>query len=87
MGLLLILVSGLVVGAIARAIVGSRQDMSLPTTIGVGALGSFVGGAVGSLLAGRSLLEINPAGLIGGALGALAVLCATGATGDRRLTA
>ena len=87
MGLILFLVFGLVVGAIARAIVPGRQDMGLPTTIGVGALGSFIGGAVGSLLSGRSLLEFNTAGLIGSALGALAVLFATSATGDRRLTA
>ena len=87
MGLLLTLVSGLVVGAIARAIVPGRQDMGLSTTIGVGLLGSLIGGALGTLLTGRSLLDFTTAGLLGSALGALAVLFATGATGERRLTA
>jgi len=87
MGLLLFLLFGLVVGAIARAIMPGRQDMGLPTAVGLGLLGSFVGGSFGSLLSGRSLLEFNTAGLMGSSLGALAVLFATGATGDRRLTA
>jgi len=86
MGLILFIVFGLVVGFIARAIMPGRQSMSLPMTAGLGVAGSFIGGAVGSLLSGRPLLEFNTAGLIGSVLGALAVLFAVGASG-RRLTA
>ena len=85
MGIILFLVFGLVVGLIARAIMPGRQSMSLPMTTGLGVVGSFLGGAVGSMLSGRPLLEFNTSGLIGSVLGALVVLFAVGAMGSRRL--
>ncbi len=86
MGIILFLVFGLVVGLIARAVMPGRQSMSLPMTAGLGVVGSFVGGAVGSLISGRPLLEFNTAGLIGSVIGALAVMLVVGASG-RRLAA
>ena len=83
MGLILFLVFGLVVGFIARAIMPGRQSMSLLMTTGLGVVGSFIGGAVGSLLSGRPLMEFNTAGLIGSVLGALAVMFAVGASSRR----
>ena len=84
MGLILFLVFGLVVGFIARAIMPGRQSMSLPMTAGLGVVGSFVGGAVGSLLSGRPLMEFNTSGLIGSVIGALAVMMIVGFAGSRR---
>ena len=86
MGLILFLIFGLVVGLIARAIMPGRQSMSLAMTTVLGVVGSFVGGAVGSLLSHGSLLEFNTAGLIGSVIGAIAVMFAVGASG-RSLTA
>lgn len=37
---------GLVAGAIARAIYPGKQDINLVGTIGLGILGSFIGGAI-----------------------------------------
>ncbi|RYE93325.1 MAG: GlsB/YeaQ/YmgE family stress response membrane protein [Myxococcales bacterium] len=84
MGIILFLVFGLVVGFLARAIMPGRQSMSLPMTAGLGVVGSFVGGAIGSMLSGRSLMEFNTSGIIGSVLGALAVMLIVGFAGGRR---
>ncbi len=50
--LVLLALSGLIIGAVARLIVPGRQSMGILATIGVGILGSFVGGLIGRLLFG-----------------------------------
>ncbi len=42
--LLLLAVSGLIVGALARLALPGRDPMSIPATIGIGVAGSFVAG-------------------------------------------
>jgi uncharacterized membrane protein YeaQ/YmgE (transglycosylase-associated protein family) len=42
--LILLAVQGLVIGALARLALPGRDPMSIPMTIGVGILGSFIGG-------------------------------------------
>ena len=84
MSIILFLVFGLVVGFIARAIMPGRQSMSLPMTAGLGMVGSFIGGAVGSMLSGRPLMEFNTSGIIGSVIGALVVMLAVGAMSGRR---
>jgi uncharacterized membrane protein YeaQ/YmgE (transglycosylase-associated protein family) len=42
--LILLVVQGLIIGALARLALPGRDPMSIPMTIGVGILGSFVGG-------------------------------------------
>jgi uncharacterized membrane protein YeaQ/YmgE (transglycosylase-associated protein family) len=42
--LLLLAVSGLIVGALARLALPGRDPMSIPATIGIGIAGSFVAG-------------------------------------------
>jgi uncharacterized membrane protein YeaQ/YmgE (transglycosylase-associated protein family) len=44
--LILIVIQGLIVGALARLALPGRDPMSIPMTIGVGILGSFLGGMV-----------------------------------------
>ena len=61
-----------------------KQGMGLVMTGLLGIVGSFVGGFVGSLLTGASVLEFNTSGLIGSVLGALAVLAVLGFAGRRR---
>ncbi len=65
---------GLIVGAIARLLVPGRQSMSLVATILLGIIGSFVGGFLGSLLFGGEIPLRNPAGWIGGIIGAVIAL-------------
>jgi uncharacterized membrane protein YeaQ/YmgE (transglycosylase-associated protein family) len=48
--LIALALSGLIVGALARLALPGRDPMSIPQTIGVGLLGSFLGGLVALLL-------------------------------------
>jgi uncharacterized membrane protein YeaQ/YmgE (transglycosylase-associated protein family) len=59
-----LIVTGLIVGALARLIVPGRQPMGIGLTILIGIAGSLLGGFVGRLIFGR------PGGFI------LAVVCA-----------
>jgi uncharacterized membrane protein YeaQ/YmgE (transglycosylase-associated protein family) len=49
---LLLVVSGLVVGALARLALPGRDPMTIPQTIGIGIAGSFVAGLVGAAIFG-----------------------------------
>lgn len=76
-GLLLAMVLvGLLAGAIARLVVPGRDPMSIPATILLGLVGSFVGGFLADALF-RSDAEdrgFGPAGLFGSIVGAVIVL-------------
>jgi uncharacterized membrane protein YeaQ/YmgE (transglycosylase-associated protein family) len=76
MGILLFIVFGFVIGLIARALLPGRQTMGLLMTAVLGMIGSFVGGFIGNLLAGRPLTELTSAGFFGSLIGALIVLAA-----------
>lgn len=48
--LISVVISGLIVGALARALIPGRQQISLLATAGIGIAGSVVGGIVGAML-------------------------------------
>ena len=50
--LILLAVTGLIVGALARLALPGRDPMSIPMTIGIGIAGSFIGGLLFLLLSG-----------------------------------
>lgn len=71
--ILALIVAGMAIGAIAQLLLGGRGyriDWQMAIIAGVG--GSFVGGLLGSLLAGDGL-AIRPSGIIGSVIGALIV--------------
>ena len=68
------LLFGFVVGLVARALYPGRQWIGFSRTVGLGLLGSFLGGAMGTLIAGGSLLQPHAAGFLGSILGAVVVL-------------
>jgi uncharacterized membrane protein YeaQ/YmgE (transglycosylase-associated protein family) len=75
LSLLWMLLIGLVVGAIARAIVPGPDPMMWWQTMLLGVVGSFVGGFVGSLLpGGRSPLDIGPSNIVLSVVGAVVAL-------------
>jgi uncharacterized membrane protein YeaQ/YmgE (transglycosylase-associated protein family) len=78
MGILLSLVFwllfGFVVGLIARAMYPSRQWIGFLPTAGLGLLGSFAGGVLGTLIAGGNLFRPHAAGFLGSIVGAVVVL-------------
>jgi uncharacterized membrane protein YeaQ/YmgE (transglycosylase-associated protein family) len=50
--LIVLAISGLFVGALARLALPGRDPMSIPATIGIGLAGSFVGGLLVYLISG-----------------------------------
>jgi uncharacterized membrane protein YeaQ/YmgE (transglycosylase-associated protein family) len=71
-----ILVIGLLAGALARLLVPGKQNLSVPMTIVLGVVGSFVGGFLGYLLFGKDSAQgfLQPSGVIGSIIGAVIVL-------------
>jgi len=74
MGIIGWIIFGFIVGALARLLMPGPQPMGCLLTILLGIAGSFLGGWLGSLLAGRPLDASQPAGWIGAVLGALLLL-------------
>ncbi len=66
------IVFGFLVGLIARGLVPGSQPLGCLRTIILGIAGSFVGGAIGYLFQGGSLIQSS--GWIGSMVGAIALL-------------
>lgn len=45
-----LIIAGGIIGLVARAVVPGEQNLSLPITVGLGAVGMFLGGIVGQIL-------------------------------------
>jgi uncharacterized membrane protein YeaQ/YmgE (transglycosylase-associated protein family) len=71
-----ILLFGMLVGAAAQLLLGTRgHGINWGTALAAGLLGAFVGGLLVSLLAGDGL-ELRPSGILGSIAGALLVTLA-----------
>ena len=68
--LIYLVISGLIVGALARLAVPGPDPMGILATIGLGLAGSFLGGIVAYVLFGR------PAGFVLSVMGAMVLLIA-----------
>lgn len=71
-----LIVVGLIAGAVGRLVVSGTGGMSIPLTIVLGIIGSFVGGFLGYVLFGKDAGAgaFQPAGLIGSIIGAIIVV-------------
>ena len=71
--ILAILLFGMLVGAAAQLVLGSRtHGINWTTALVAGLLGSFIGGLLISLLSGDGL-ALRPSGIIGSLVGAVIV--------------
>ncbi len=71
--ILMLLAVGLSAGWIAQVVFGDRRRIDWTLALIIGAIGSFVGGAIFSLLWGDGF-TIRPSGIIGSIIGAIIVL-------------
>jgi uncharacterized membrane protein YeaQ/YmgE (transglycosylase-associated protein family) len=70
-----IIIVGLIAGAIARLVIPGKQDIGIPMTIGIGIVGSFLGGFLGYLLHhDKAQGAVQTSGWIGSIIGAIIVL-------------
>src|SRR5215203_6692967 len=84
--IIVLLVVGLLAGALARLLVPGPDPMSLGATWLLGVLGSFLGGFLGYLLFGRDLDDgaVQVSGVIGSVIGAVILLLIYRAVSRRR---
>lgn len=84
-----LVVIGLFAGALARLIVPGKQDLSIPMTIGLGIIGSFVGGFLGYLIFHKDGDDgfFQKSGIIGSVIGAVIVLLVWQKFGGRKTKA
>ncbi|HEX9064658.1 MAG TPA: GlsB/YeaQ/YmgE family stress response membrane protein [Streptosporangiaceae bacterium] len=74
--LVVLLIVGLIAGAVARFVVPGRDPIGCLGTIVLGLVGSFVGGFIWNLIQYHRLApnKFHPVGIIGSILGAILVL-------------
>jgi uncharacterized membrane protein YeaQ/YmgE (transglycosylase-associated protein family) len=81
--ILALVVIPLAAGFVANLVVGKNQHFQNWELFVAGIIGSFVGGAIGNLIAGEGIFggdgfAIHPSGLIGSTIGAIIVLAIWG---------
>ena len=84
--IIVLLIVGLIVGAIARLLMPGRDSIGIVGTIVLGIVGSFVGGFLWELIEYHQI-ETTPfraVGIIGSVIGAVVVLLILRATGAER---
>jgi uncharacterized membrane protein YeaQ/YmgE (transglycosylase-associated protein family) len=78
------LVAGLIIGALARLIKPGKQNLSILATLGLGLVGSLIGGTIAWLLGTGSIWELNVLGFVLAVVAAVLLIgTAEGLTGRK----
>jgi uncharacterized membrane protein YeaQ/YmgE (transglycosylase-associated protein family) len=82
------LVAGLVIGALARLIKPGKQNLGLLATLGLGLVGSLIGGLIAQAFGTGSIWELNILGFILAVVAAVLLIgVAEGVAGKNRASA
>lgn len=64
MGFIGFIIAGLIIGALARLIKPGKQSLGILATLGLGIVGSIIGGLIAGLLGTGDIGELNVLGFI-----------------------
>jgi uncharacterized membrane protein YeaQ/YmgE (transglycosylase-associated protein family) len=79
------IVWGLIIGALARLIKPGRQNLSIAATLGLGLVGSVIGGLLASLIGTGSIFELDFLGVVFALIAAVLLIgVAEGITSGRK---
>ena len=78
------IIIGAIAGFLARALVPGKDSMSIPATILLGIVGSFVGGFLARLIGRGDGDGFSTAGIIGSVIGAIIALLIYNATAGKK---
>jgi len=80
------LVAGLIIGALARLLKPGKQNLGLLATLGLGVVGSLIGGTIAWLIGSGSIWELNILGFVLSVVAALLLVgTAEAVTGKDRV--
>ena len=79
-----LIIIGAIAGFLARLIVPGKDSMSIPATILLGIVGSFVGGFLASLIGRGDGSWLSTSGIIGSIIGAVIALLVYNAVTGRK---
>ncbi len=81
-----LLIVGLIIGALARALKPGRQALGMGMTMLLGVVGALIGGLVASFLGSGDIFELNVIGFIVAVVAAVLLIgAAEGGMGRRRI--
>ncbi|MCW2711005.1 MAG: hypothetical protein JWQ67_1203 [Marmoricola sp.] len=82
------IVAGLIIGALARLIKPGKQNLSILATLGLGLVGSVIGGLIATALGTGSIWELNVLGFILAVVAAVLLIgVAESLTGRKQINA
>jgi uncharacterized membrane protein YeaQ/YmgE (transglycosylase-associated protein family) len=84
--LIAMVIIGVIAGYLGRLLVPGRQPMSVAQTIGLGIIGSFVGGFLGYVLFDKDIEDgaLQTSGIVGAVIGTVIVLVLYNARSNSR---
>ena len=68
------IVAGLVIGVLARLLKPGRQNLGFVATLGLGLVGSIIGGTIASAIGTGDIMELNLLGFICAVIAALLLI-------------
>jgi uncharacterized membrane protein YeaQ/YmgE (transglycosylase-associated protein family) len=81
------LVAGLVIGALARLIKPGKQDLGLLATLGLGLVGSLIGGLIAQFFGTGDIWELNVIGFVLAVIAAVLLIGVAESVAGRKKTA